>query len=179
MRMMLIRRSPSLIAIAMSVVIQATPARAADVLFTFGEMLRLQALPLESAERRLSEEEILLYQNFEFYAYTVFESLQVANDAARLIGQEPLFCAPAADLPFPQGGRHRPARRLRHRRAVRAHQGDRRPLDRYDDEAGERGAAARPARRLPLPRWRPAARAALACREPARSSAPAPTACMT
>ncbi|MDF2781484.1 MAG: hypothetical protein K0S96_1288, partial [Geminicoccaceae bacterium] len=32
MRMMLIRRSPSLIAIAMSVVIQATPARAADVL---------------------------------------------------------------------------------------------------------------------------------------------------
>ena len=85
MRMMLIRRSPSLIAIAMSVVIQATPARAADVLFTFGEML-------------------LLYQNFEFYAYTVFEALQVANDAARLIGREPLFCEPAAIFHFRKDG---------------------------------------------------------------------------
>ena len=104
MRMMVIRRSPSLIAIAMSVVMQATPARAAHVLLTIGEILRHQALPLESAERRLSEEEILLYQNFEFYAYTVFEALQVANEAARLIGREPLFCEPAALFHFRKEG---------------------------------------------------------------------------
>jgi hypothetical protein len=104
MRMLLIRRSPSLIAIAMSLAMEATPARAADVLFTFGEMLRLQDLPLQSAERALSEEEILLYQNFEFYAYTVFEALQVANDAARLIGGEPLFCEPPALFHFRKDG---------------------------------------------------------------------------
>lgn len=104
MKTMLIRRSPPVLAIVMTVVMQVTPARAADVLFTFGEMLRLQALPLESAERRLSEEEILLYQNFEFYAYTVFEALQVANEAARLIGREPLFCEPAALFHFRKEG---------------------------------------------------------------------------
>ena len=49
--------------------------RAGEVLFTFGEMMQLKNLPLQSAERVLSEEEIVLYQNFEFYAYTVFENL--------------------------------------------------------------------------------------------------------
>jgi hypothetical protein len=85
MKTMLIRRSPPLLAIVMSVVMHVAPARAADVLFTFGEMLRLQGFPLESVKRTVSEEEVILYQNFEFYAYTVFETLQVANDAATLI----------------------------------------------------------------------------------------------
>lgn len=82
----------------------AVPARAADVLFTFGEMTRLQSLPLEAAKRTLSEEEAVLYQNFEFYAYTVFESLQIANDAAILINHEPLFCAPPGVFRFRQEG---------------------------------------------------------------------------
>jgi hypothetical protein len=103
MRTMLIRRSPPLLAIVMTVVMQVAPARAADVLFTFGEMLRLQGLPLESVKRTVSEEEAILYQNFEFYAYTVFETLQVANDAATLIN-EPLFCAPEAAFNFRQVG---------------------------------------------------------------------------
>jgi hypothetical protein len=53
-----------------------------EVLLTFGDMLRLRELPLESAKRELTEEELVLYQNYEFYAYTAFEALQVANSAA-------------------------------------------------------------------------------------------------
>ena len=67
-------------------------------------MPRLQALPLDSAERALSDEEVILYQNFELYAYTVFESLQQANQAALLIHHEPLFCAPAATFQFRKEG---------------------------------------------------------------------------
>jgi len=102
MKTMLIRRSPPLLAIVMTVVMQVAPARAADVLFTFGEMLRLQGL--ESVKRTVSEEEVILYQNFEFYAYTVFETLRVANDAATLIKGEPLFCAPEAAFNFRKEG---------------------------------------------------------------------------
>jgi hypothetical protein len=80
------------------------PARADEVLLTFGDMVRLQRLPLDSTTRALSEEELILYQNFEFYAYTVFESLQVANSAARLIDQKPLFCAPEETFHFSQDG---------------------------------------------------------------------------
>jgi len=104
MRTMLIRRSPPVLAIVMTVVMHVAPARAADVLFTFGEMLRLQGYPLESVKRTVSEEEVILYQNFEFYAYTVFETLQVANDAATLINSEPLFCAPEAAFNFRKEG---------------------------------------------------------------------------
>ena len=104
MKTMLIRRSPPLLAIVMTVAMQVTPARAADVLFTFGEMLRLQALPLESVKRTVSKEEAILYQNFEFYAYTVFETLQVANDAATLLKREPLYCAPEATFHFQEEG---------------------------------------------------------------------------
>jgi hypothetical protein len=63
-------------------------------------MLRMQGLPLESFKRTLSEEEAILYQNFEFYAYTVFETLQVANDTATLLNGGPLFCAPEAAFSF-------------------------------------------------------------------------------
>jgi hypothetical protein len=97
------RRSP-LAALACGILLLATPARADEVLFTFGEMLHLQGLPLDSAKRSLSDEEVILYQNFELYAYTVFESLQAANDAALLIHREPLFCPPAAAFHFRKEG---------------------------------------------------------------------------
>lgn len=75
-----------------------------DVLLTFGDMLRLRELPLESAKRVLSDEELVLYQNYEFYAYTAFEALQVANSAAGLINHAPLFCAPETTFHFDQDG---------------------------------------------------------------------------
>jgi hypothetical protein len=103
MKTSMIRRLATLGALASSFVMFIAPARA-DALFTFGEMTRLQTLPLQAAERPLSEEDAVLYQNFEFYAYTVFESLQIANDAARLINHEPLFCAPATVFRFSQEG---------------------------------------------------------------------------
>jgi hypothetical protein len=100
MRNMLVRCLAALGAAALSFVMFVAPSWAENVLFTYGEMTRLQALPLESAERALSDEEIALYQNFELYAYTVFESLQVANDAAVLTDHEPLFCAPPTVFHF-------------------------------------------------------------------------------
>jgi len=103
MTKMLIRRLAPLSAIVLSFVLFAAPGRA-DVLFTFGEMTRLQTLPLASAERTLSDQEVALYQNFELYAYTVFESLQIASDAAVRMSQEPLFCAPAAVFRFRREG---------------------------------------------------------------------------
>jgi hypothetical protein len=75
-----------------------------EVLLTFGDMLRLRELPLESAKRPLTEEELVLYQNYEFYAYTTFEALQVANSAAELINKAPLFCAPETAFHFDQDG---------------------------------------------------------------------------
>jgi hypothetical protein len=75
-----------------------------EVLLTFGDMQRLRELPLESAKRALTEEELILYQNYEFYAYTTFEALQVANSAAELIHKAPLFCAPETTFHFHQDG---------------------------------------------------------------------------
>lgn len=76
------------------------PARADNALFTFGEMRKLQELPLEAKRREISDQELLLYQNMEFYLYTVFESLLAANNAARTLHDEPLFCAPATAFRF-------------------------------------------------------------------------------
>jgi hypothetical protein len=64
-----------------------------DVLLTFGDMLRLRELRPEAAKRPLTADELGLYESYEFYAYTAFEALQVANGAAELINQAPLFCA--------------------------------------------------------------------------------------
>ena len=75
-----------------------------DVLLTFGDMLRLRDLPQESTKRALTPEELVLYQNYEFYAYTAFEALQVANSAAELISEAPLFCAPETTFRFDQDG---------------------------------------------------------------------------
>jgi hypothetical protein len=100
---MLIRRLAPLSAVVLSCVLFAAPARA-DVLFTFGEMSRLQSLPPESARRTLSAEEVALYQNFELYAYAVFEALQVANDVAVGISHAPLFCAPSGIFRFRREG---------------------------------------------------------------------------
>jgi hypothetical protein len=88
----------ALLVIAPVSVLQANP------LFTFGEMRQLQALPVESAKRQLSREEIVLYQNYEFYAYTVFETLSAANEAATLIERDPLFCAPEGVFRFREEG---------------------------------------------------------------------------
>lgn len=90
-------------AIALGVLLGGTPAHADEVLFTFGEMRHLQSLPLESAKRGLNADEVTLYQNFELYAYTVFETLEVANQAAAAIKQ-PLFCAPEATFRFRKDG---------------------------------------------------------------------------
>jgi hypothetical protein len=75
-----------------------------EVLLTFGDMQRLRGLPLESVKRALTKEELILYQNYEFYAYTTFEALQVANSAAALIHKAPLFCAPETTFHFDQDG---------------------------------------------------------------------------
>jgi hypothetical protein len=79
-------------------------ARADEVLLTFSDVLRLRELPLESAKRALTDEEIVLYQNYAFYAYTALEALQVANSAAELINGQPLFCAPETTFHFRKDG---------------------------------------------------------------------------
>lgn len=79
-------------------------AYADEVLLTVGDMLRLRELPLESDKGDVSEEEAALYQSYEFYTYTAFEALQVANSAAELINQEPLFCAPEGTFHFDRDG---------------------------------------------------------------------------
>lgn len=78
----------------------APAARADNAMFTFAEMLELQKLPLESPGRALSEEELILYQNMEFYVFTVFEALHAANNTALALHREPLFCAPAGAFRF-------------------------------------------------------------------------------
>jgi hypothetical protein len=89
----------------LAVLLAIAPVAAhAQPLFTFGEMRQLQALPVESSKRALSQEEVVLYQNYEFYVYTVFETLGAANEAAVLIDQDPLFCAPEAIFQFHEEG---------------------------------------------------------------------------
>jgi hypothetical protein len=100
-----------------------------EVLLTFGDMLRLRELPLQAAKRPLTEEERVLYQNYEFYAYTAFEALQVANSAAALINQAPLFCAPKDAFHFDQDG---DIARLADRLTAQLTAEVGEPLDRYD-----------------------------------------------
>lgn len=94
----------TLLALAIGLVAFSAPAKADQVLFTFAEMLKLKALPAEAERRALSEEETILYRNFEFYAYTAFETLQIANEASILLHDEPLFCAPDATFRFREEG---------------------------------------------------------------------------
>jgi hypothetical protein len=75
----------------------ASGARAETPLLTFGELLRIQALTDSAA---LSAEDRLLSQNVEFYTYTVFETLQMANSTALLVREAPLFCAPEGTFRF-------------------------------------------------------------------------------
>jgi hypothetical protein len=72
---------------------------AEEVLLTFGDMLRLRELPVESAKRALTPEELVLYQDYESYAYTPFEALQVANNTAELLNglEEGCTRKPAAE----------------------------------------------------------------------------------
>jgi hypothetical protein len=98
---------PRIAAVLLPLLLLIVPSHrlhADEVLLTFGDMLRLRELPLESGKRALTEEERVLYQNYEFYAYTAFEALQVANSAAELINKQPLFCAPKSTFHFDQDG---------------------------------------------------------------------------
>jgi hypothetical protein len=90
--------------LALGLLAAAGPARADTAMFTFGEMLRLQALPLAATDHRLSDEELILYRNMEFYTVTVFETLIAANNAAITLHGEPLFCAPARAFRFLEKG---------------------------------------------------------------------------
>ena len=93
-------RSLAVLALILVPLVLAGTAKAGQVLFTFREMQLLQSLPAEATKRALSEEEVTLYHNYEFYAYSVFEALQVANEASILIHDAPLFCAPDATFKF-------------------------------------------------------------------------------
>lgn len=93
-----------LLGLAASLASIAPAVRADNAMFTFGEMLELQRLPLEAKERPLTDDEIILYQNMEFYIFTVFEALHAANNAAASMHQDPLFCAPAGLFRFEAEG---------------------------------------------------------------------------
>jgi hypothetical protein len=105
-----------------------------EVLLTFGEMQRLRELPLESAKRALTDEELVLYQNYEFYAYTAFEALQVANSAAELINHAPLFCAPETTFHFDRDGDITRLADYVTDRLLERPEGIGGPRHRYDDE---------------------------------------------
>ena len=80
------------------------PAQADAALFTFGEMVRLHDLPQRAASTAPSDEDIILYQNMEFYTFTVFETLMAANSVVAALKGEPIFCAPAGTFSFKQEG---------------------------------------------------------------------------
>lgn len=92
----------TVLALALLVLGQAA-GHASEPLFSFGEMRQLQTLPDQTKERVLGEEELLLYQNMEFYSFTAFEALLAANNAALALGGPPLFCAPAGTFAFHDG----------------------------------------------------------------------------
>ncbi|MDX1541076.1 MAG: hypothetical protein R3349_06695 [Geminicoccaceae bacterium] len=81
---------------------QMVPAFA-EPLFSFGEMRELQTLPDQAGSRSLAEDELILYQNMEFYAFTTFEALLAANNAVMAVGAPPLFCAPEGTFRFRDG----------------------------------------------------------------------------
>lgn len=93
-----------LVALAPATTSAAPAVRADNAMFTFGEMLELQRLPLEAKERALTEDEIVLYQNMEFYIFTVFESLHAANNVAASLHHAPFFCAPESMFRFKAEG---------------------------------------------------------------------------
>ncbi len=91
----------ALAGLGLLLLVTAGPAQAQSSLFTFGDMLDLQALP---AQGELDASQQRLFNNLEFYAYTVFETLQIANRAAQQVNQQPLFCAPASAFEFTDDG---------------------------------------------------------------------------
>jgi len=97
-------RLPAILAgIVLAFGLGTNAARAENAMFTFGEMLELQALPADATKRTLSQEEVILYQNMEFYVVTVFETLIAANNAAIKLHDEAMFCAPAGAFQFRDG----------------------------------------------------------------------------
>lgn len=72
-------------------------------MFTFGEMVDLQAATLRADAEPDAMDEIL-FKNLEFYAFTVFETLHAVNNAAVMRDEAPLFCAPTGVFTFEQDG---------------------------------------------------------------------------
>jgi hypothetical protein len=73
-------------------------------MFSFGEMVRLQAEAFGRPGRKLGAVDSVLFSNLEFYAVTVFETLHAANNAAVMLHDEPLFCAPTGAFRFEHEG---------------------------------------------------------------------------
>jgi len=93
-------------AVALLLATGAAPdeARSDDALFSFGEMRELQRLPAESARRTVTDDDVVLYQNMQFYTFTVIEALLAANHTVISLGGPPLFCAPSATFRFEDEG---------------------------------------------------------------------------
>ncbi len=121
-------------------------AHADQALFSFGEMRELQRLP---AGGTMSAQELNLYRNMEFYAFTVFETLLAANNAALALQRAPLFCAPEGTFRFAADGDIAALAGRLTAKLVGMIDAIGAPVRR---PAGERGAADGAARRLPLRR---------------------------
>lgn len=100
-------RCRSLGAILLAALLWAGPAggsRAETAMFTFGEMVALQAESLGRPDAKAGAVDAVLLKNLEFYAFTVFEALHAANNAAIMLENEPLFCAPEGAFAFEREG---------------------------------------------------------------------------
>ena len=73
-------------------------------MFSFGDMVRLQAKAFGRPDQKLGAVDSVLFSNLEFYVVTVFETLHAANNAAVMLHEEPLFCAPEGVFRFEQEG---------------------------------------------------------------------------
>jgi hypothetical protein len=98
-----LRRTIAGVFISLGLLLPSGPGAFADsALFSFGEMRQLQQLPADG--RPLSTQEAILHQNMQFYAFTVFETLLAANNAAYALQRTPLFCAPEGTFRFKEDG---------------------------------------------------------------------------
>lgn len=79
-------------------------ARAEPAMFSFGEMIQLQAVAFGRPDQKLGAIDSVLFSNLEFSAFTVFETLRAANNAAVMLHGEPLFCAPKGVFHFENQG---------------------------------------------------------------------------
>jgi hypothetical protein len=100
-------RCRSLGAFLLAAAVWTAPAagcRAENAMFTFGEMVALHAQSLGRPDAKPGAVDAVLLKNLEFYAFTVFETLHAANNAAIMLENEPLFCAPQGAFEFEREG---------------------------------------------------------------------------